>query len=373
MNHFDVVVVGLGAVGSATLFQLSGTGKKVLGIDRFDPPHTLGSSHGETRITRISVGEGAEYVSLARRSHEIWKDLEGKTGDQIYFPVGGILMDSGIQPWGKHGAEGFFARTLSYAKQFEVGHEVLDSVQLKNRYANFEFPDSGKAYFEYEAGFLKPELAIETQLKLAKKNGAEILTNSPVLDIEKIPGVGVKLILEGKEITAGRVLVSAGGWVKDFLTETEKLEFKICRQVLHWVETSSDEWKDYPVFMWGFGPAPEDFIYGFPSLDGKTVKMATESFIETSHPNQLNREVSKEEQRQFWEEKVKGKISGLKPNILKSMVCFYTVTEDAKFVIRPISGMEEVLMVSACSGHGFKHSAALGELLKDRLMNQEPK
>lgn len=369
MNHFDVVIVGLGAVGSATLYQLSGTGRKILGIDRFDPPHTLGSSHGETRITRLAVGEVAEYVSLARRSHEIWKELEGKTGDQIYFPVGGILMDSGIQPWGKHGAKGFFERTLSYAKQFNVRHEAFDSAQLKKRYSHFELPESGEAYFEYEAGFLKPELAIETQLTLAKENGAEILTNSPVLDIQKIPGGGIKLILEGKEISAEKVLISAGGWVKDFLTEDEKREFKICRQVLHWIEISSDQWKNHPVFMWGFGPAPEDFIYGFPSLDGETVKMATESFVETSHPDILNREVSPEEQKRFWEEKVNGKISGLKSNILKSMVCFYTVTEDAKFVIRPIGGMEEVLMVSACSGHGFKHSAALGELLKDRLVN----
>jgi len=370
MNQFDVVVIGLGAVGSAALYQLSGTGKNVLGIDRFDPPHTMGSSHGETRITRLAVGEGSEYVNLARRSHEIWKDLESQTGNQIYFPVGGVLMDSGIQPWGKHGAEGFFDLTVSYAKQFEVRHEALNSSELKKRFSNFELPESGKAYFENEAGYLKPELAIETQLTLAKKNGAKTLANSPVLDIHKIPGGGVKLILEGKEISAGKVLLSAGGWIKDFLGENEKPEFKICRQVLHWVETSSEDWKDYPVFMWGFGADPEDFIYGFPSLDGRTVKMATESFIETPHPGELNREVSLEEQTRFWEEKVEGKISGLKPNILKSTVCFYTVTEDAKFVIRPIPAMEEVLMVSACSGHGFKHSAALGELLKDRLINE---
>lgn len=369
MDHYDIVVVGLGAVGSAALYQLSKSGKKILGIDRFDPPHSMGSSHGETRITRLAVGEGSEYISLARRSHEIWKELESKTGNQIYFPIGGILMDSGVQPWGKHGAEGFFDRTISYAKEFEIRHELLDSAQLKNRFINFHLPESGKAYFEYEAGYLKPELAIETQLNLAKKNGAEILTNSPVLELQKIEGGGVKLILEGKDITADKVLLSAGGWITDFLGEKEKVQFKICRQVLNWVETASDDWKDYPVFMWGFGPYPEDFIYGFPSLDGKTIKMATESFIETSHPAKLNREVSLEEQTRFWEEKVQGKIAGLKPKILKSTVCFYTVTEDAKFVIRPITGLEEVLLVSACSGHGFKHSAGLGELLKNRLIN----
>lgn len=368
MNRYDNVVVGLGAVGAAALYQLSGTGKKVLGIDRFDPPHFMGSSHGETRITRLAVGEGSEYVSLARRSHEIWRELEKKTGNQLYFPVGGILMDSGVQPWGKHGSDGFFDRTVSIAKEFGIRHELLDSVHLKKRYANFNLPASGKAYFEYEAGFLKPEFAIETQLNEAKRNGAQILTDSPVLDLQKIPGGGVKLILEGKEIIADKVLLSAGGWIKDFLEEKEKTEFKICRQVLHWVEIDSEDWKDHPVFMWGYGANPEDFIYGFPSLDGKTVKMATESFVETFHPANLIREVSLEEQAWFWEEKVNQRISGLKPNIVKSTVCFYTVTEDAKFVVRPISGMEEVLMVSACSGHGFKHSAALGEYLKNQMV-----
>jgi sarcosine oxidase len=119
--------------------------------------------------------------------------------------------------------------------------------------------------------------------------------------------------------------------------------------------------------MWGFGPQAENFIYGFPSLDGKTVKMASESFIEDDHPDKLNREVSAEEQDLFWKEKVEGKILGLKPKFVKSVVCFYTVTEDARFVVEPLNGMKNVILVSACSGHGFKHSAALGEQLAKAL------
>lgn len=368
MKRYDVVVVGLGAVGAATLYQLSLTGKNILGIDRFAPPHAEGSSHGETRITRLAVGEGGEYVSLAKRSHEIWKELEAKTGNQIYFPVGGILMDSGLEPWGKHGVDGFFERTVKYAHEFDVRHERLDPDQLLDRFPQFGLPKTGKAYFEPEAGYLKPELGIEVQIHQARANGAEILLNNPVLGIERV-GLGSKIKLKDQEILADKVLIATGGWVKDFMDQDEKKAFKICRQVLHWIETSEMDWTHQPVFMWGIGSRPEDFIYGFPSLDGRSVKMATESFVEIAHPNELNRVVSQDEQIAFWQDKIEGRIKGLQPKILRSTVCFYTMTEDSKFVIKDVSGLEGVTLVSACSGHGFKHSAALGEVLKDRLLS----
>lgn len=368
-TSYDIVVIGLGAVGSATIFQLSKSGKRVLGIDRFEPPHTLGSSHGESRITRLAVGEGEEYVALAKRSHQIWKEIEQESGVQIMTTTTGILMDSGAQPWAKHGAEGFWNRTVSFAKKHSIAHEILDSDSLKNRFPAFELESTGSAYWEMEAGFLRPELAIRTQLDLAKKNGADLIFNSPVEGISEIED-GILIRTESSEVRAKRILLSAGGWIIDFLPQAEKKKFKICRQVLHWLEIDSPEfdWKKSPVWMWGFGPNPEDFIYGFPSLDGKTVKIASESFLDSGHPDFLNRSVSPSEQDIFWEEKVAGKIHGLKRNFVKSVVCFYTVTEDAQFVTTWLEGRKNVLLVSACSGHGFKHSAALGEQLAKSLI-----
>lgn len=368
-KKFDVVVIGLGAVGSAALFQLSKTGKKILGIDRFEPPHTLGSSHGETRITRLAVGEGEDYVALAKRSHEIWREIQAESGLEIMTTTSGILMDSGNQPWAKHGSEGFWDRTVSFAKRQKVSHEILSPDSLKSRFPAFQLEASGKVYLEHEAGYLRPELAIKTQLELAEKNGAQILANSPV---EELIQAEDSILVRTKEevFFAKKVLLSAGGWIRDFLPTEERPKFKICRQVLHWLEIGEGiaDWENHPVWMWGYGPEPEDFIYGFPSLDGKTVKMATESFVEIHHPNALNREVSAEEQEVFWKEKVDGKIKGLKQVFVKSAVCFYTVTEDARFVIKPLDGMENVLLISACSGHGFKHSAALGERLARQLL-----
>lgn len=365
---YDVVVIGLGAVGSATLFQLSKTGQKILGMDRFDPPHTLGSSHGETRITRLAVGEGEDYVALAKRSHEIWREIESQTGVQIMTTTRGLLLDSGTQPWAKHGSEGFWDRTVSYADKYGISHEILDFDSLASRFPAFQLESSGKVYLEEGAGFLRPEIAIQTQLDLAKKNGAEIWINSPVLELAQF-GEWIQVRTEVKVVLTRKVLLSAGGWITDFLPTEARPDFKICRQVLHWLEIEKGftDWESYPVWMWGYGPEPEDFIYGFPSLDGHTVKMATESFVEDPHPDLLKREVSVEEQEVFWKEKVEGKIRGLRKNFVKSTVCFYTVTADARFVIKPMDGMENALLVSACSGHGFKHSAALGELLARQL------
>jgi sarcosine oxidase len=365
---FDVAVIGLGAIGSATLYQLSKSGAKIIGFDRFSPPHTMGSSHGESRITRLAVGEGEEYVALAKRSHQIWDEIESLTGKSIRTKTGGILIDSGVQPWSKHGSEGFWDRTVRYAGNQKIEHKILNLEEMQDKYPIFQIPSTAKVYFEDEAGYLRPELAIETQLDLALKNGAKILFDTPCHRIKEKPG-HYEISFDNKSIISKKVVLTAGGWIKDFLPKNERSRLKICRQILHWLEIAPGftDWENYPVWMWGFGPEPEDFIYGFPSLDGKTIKMATESFLEIDHPDLLKREVDKAEQIKFWEAKVLGKIKGLKKNFVESKVCFYTVTDDARFVIQPMKYNDDFLWVSSCSGHGFKHSAALGEELARRI------
>lgn len=365
---YDVAIIGLGAVGSATTYQLSKTPLNIIGIDRFHPPHQMGSSHGETRITRLAVGEGEDYVALAKRSHEIWAEIQAKTGKKIYHPVGGILMDSGLEPWAKHGSEGFFERTVRFANSQHISHQILSSEELQRRFPAFLLPKEGKVYVEPSAGYVLPELAIETQLALAQAQGATLCYGHPVLGISKID-VLFQLDLGNTHIRARKVVCTAGGWILDFLPEEQRPRFKVCRQLLHWIKADFDltDWSAYPIWMWGFGSQPEDFIYGFPSLDLQSVKMATESFLPSDHPDLLNRSVNKEEQDQFWEEKVAGKITGLKPEFIKSEVCFYTVTADARFVLEPLGNDSNFLLVSACSGHGFKHSAALGERIAEMM------
>lgn len=372
-RDFEVIVIGLGAVGSASLYQLSKAGVSVLGIDRFDPPHRLGSSHGETRITRLAVGESDAYVPMVKRSHEIWREIEAMTGNAIFTECGGVLLDSGKTPWAKHGVDGFFKSTVTIADQFGIAHQTMSSDQLKMKYPLLQLEEEGTAYFEYSAGYLRPEAAIQAQINLAEMNGAIVLRNSRVLQVKKRFDSKVQVEIEGESLVADVVINCTGGWIKDFLSQTYRSKFKICRQILHWVKIDQEDWKDYPVFMWGHGPNPEDFIYGFPSLDGISIKMATESFEAVDHPDQIIRDVGEEEQQKFWKEQVEPRFGGLKPEFLKSEVCFYTVSEDAKFFIQKNVDNEQEWMVSACSGHGFKHSAALGEYLADRILQRAPR
>ncbi|RZS95493.1 N-methyl-L-tryptophan oxidase [Cecembia calidifontis] len=371
-NIFDIAVIGLGALGASALWQLSKSGKRILGIDQFAPPHTMGSSHGETRITRLAVGEGMDFIPIVMRSHEIWREIKVLTGREVMTTSGGLLFDSGGKSWSKHGSEGFFKRTVHFAEQAGIPHEVFDASELKRRFSEFNLEENGMVYYEPSAGFLRPELAISTQLELAEQNGAIIKTHTKVLGIAPIPGGGVWIKTNQGEFEAGKAVLSAGAWVKDFLPPMEKSHFKICRQILHWLPVKNQAFTlgKTPVYMWGFGPAAEDFIYGFPSLDGVSVKMASESFVERHHPDTLSREVTQEEQVAFLEEKIAGRFNHLEKRVLQSKVCIYTVTPDSYFVVDELPDFPEVLVASACSGHGFKHSAGLGEAIAAKTLDQ---
>jgi sarcosine oxidase len=371
-NVFDIAVIGLGAVGSATLWQLSKSGKRILGIDQFSPPHTMGSSHGETRITRLAVGEGMDFVPIVKRSHEIWREIESFTGQEIMTTTGGLLFDSGDKSWSKHGSEGFFERTVKFAKDGKIPYEVFDGRELQKRFSEFNLEDNDKVYYEPSAGFLRPELAISSQLHLAEENQAVIKTHTKVLSISPLVGGGVRIITNQGEFEAGRAVISAGAWIKDFLPPINKSHFKICRQILHWlpVQNKAFALENTPVFMWGFGKGAEDFIYGFPSQDGKSVKMASESFVERNHPDTLSREVSQEEESTFLKEKISNRFKHLKKEVIQSKVCIYTVTPDSYFVVDDMPDFPEVMVASACSGHGFKHSSGLGEAIANRLLDK---
>src|SRR5262245_10292303 len=167
----DVVVVGLGAMGSAALYQLARRSVRVIGIDRFEPPHDHGSSHGESRITRQAIGEGAEYVPFALRSHEIWRELEAQTGRSLLAPVGGLIIgrrtDQGI-----HGHANFIGNTIAAATRFGIEHEVLTAGEVAKRFPQFRLDGDETCYYEPGAGFLRPEACIAAQLDQARALGA---------------------------------------------------------------------------------------------------------------------------------------------------------------------------------------------------------
>src|SRR5271157_649347 len=181
----DVLVVGLGAMGSAALYQLSRLGAHATGIDRFDPPHDRGSSHGETRITREAIGEGRDFVPLVLRSNQIWEELEAATGRSLLTRNGALILASESISGNHHGSTSFVQDTISTAREFGIAHEVLDADEIHRRYPQFKLSGDEVGYFESGAGFLRPEACVETQLNLARQLGAKVFTSEIVLDFHQ--------------------------------------------------------------------------------------------------------------------------------------------------------------------------------------------
>jgi sarcosine oxidase len=350
---YDAIVVGLGAMGSAATYQLAKAGASVLGIDRYDPPHDRGSSHGETRITRLAIGEGAHYVPLVKRSHELWHEIEAETGETLMTQTGMLLI--GARTAARlHGADDFLATTVAAAHAHDIEHELLDAATTRKRFPQFALTgDERGAYYEPSAGFVRPERAVAAQLELATRHGATLRTNERVLAVD-----GGVVRTERDRFQADRVVLAAGPWVGELAGG----DFTVHRQVQFWFE-APPELEGVPIFVWELGGGPDDFFYGFPPIDG-AIKVAAEDYATTTTPETCERTVAPEEALRFRERYLDGRLQGV-GRCMRASTCLYTVTPDREFVIEDRD--DRTLLVSACSGHGFKHSAAIGERIAQRV------
>ena len=350
---FDAIVVGLGAMGSAATYQLAKAGARVLGLDRFHPPHDRGSSHGETRITRLAIGEGADYVPLVRRSHELWREIEAETGESLLTETGMLLVGAS-RAAALHGADDFLAATVAAAREHEIAHETLTVEEVGSRFPQLALVgDERGAYYEPTAGYLRPERAVAAQLRLAERHGATLRFGERVRSIE-----GGRVVTDAGAASAGTVVLTAGPWVGEFV---DPRRFAVHRQVQYWFGTDAYErHRDMPIFIWELGGGADDFVYGFPAIDGPEggVKLSSEDYTSTTTPEACERDVTPEEAAAFHRRYVAGRVPGIGDRCLRAKTCLYTVAGDRNFVIEEDGG---VLLVSACSGHGFKHSAAIGE------------
>ncbi|WOE81952.1 N-methyl-L-tryptophan oxidase [Pseudomonas protegens] len=363
--EFDVVVVGLGAMGAATLYQLAKRGVKAAGIDRFAPPHDQGSSHGDTRITRQAVGEGAAYVPLAIRSQQIWRELEAELDVPLFEQCGVLVMTASTDPQRPADARDFTDTSIDLARRYGIEHEVLDAADIRQRFPQFApLADSARGYFEPGGGFVRPERCIDAQLTRARQLGATLITGQTVQELK--PGAeGVEIISTGSPIKARQVIVSAGMWSAQLLGAPFDTLLQVCRQQLYWFRL--DEPQHYPARSPSFilhSAGDVDACYGFPPIPGEgSVKIATEQYSVSSQPDSLDRQPSLADAQRLFHELVAPHIAGLAPELVKASVCAYTVTPDSGFIIDRHPHLDHVTVVSACSGHGFKHSAAIGEAL----------
>ncbi len=354
-------------MGSASVYQLSKKGNKVLGIDQFAPPHKLGSTHGDTRITRQAIGEGEEYVPLSLRSYEIWKELEEKSGKKLLTITGGLIVGSNIAQ-SLHGSNYFLQTTINTAQKFNISHSILSADELRKKFPQFRVEDDYVGYYENQAGFLRPELCIETQIELAKQQGAQIRFNEKVQQILSLSDGSVEVRTDKGIYNADKVIVSAGPWITQLFPDYANV-FKVYRQVLYWFDLPRDTTpylpENLPIFI--IVGSGEDDIYGFPAIDGPQggLKVAFEEYLTETSPETANREVTQAEIERAYNKYISKHLPGLSKKCVKAISCLYTVTPDFKFVIDCHPKNPQIIIASPCSGHGFKHSAAIGEALSE--------
>jgi sarcosine oxidase len=372
MSRYDVAVVGLGATGSAALYQLAKRGARVLGIDRYAPPHIHGSTHGETRITRLAIGEGGHYTPLVQRSHEIWREIERETGTSLLSSAGGLVISSTAKASFVH-VENFFANTVAAAKKYRIEHEMLDASAIRQRFPQFRVRDDEVGYFEKDAGFVRPEECVRAQLSVAKRYGACIHTNEKVAGFTPGPN-GVDIVTDRTTYEADQLIVSAGPWLPQLLGSAFSPLFKVFRQALFWFAAKGEITpflpENFPVFIWELQNRDRG-IYGFPAIDGACggIKVATEQYETTTTPRAARQQVGAEEASAVYKSLVAPYLPGLSGECIKAASCLYTVTPDFGFIIDRHPQSERVIIASPCSGHGFKHSAALGEALTELVLD----
>ncbi len=362
-DRVDFAVVGLGAIGSAVVCQLARRGADVVGLDRHVPPHALGSSGGETRITRQAVGEGRAYVPFILESHRIWQELEAETGETLFTRCGTLVIGPGDGVSSHHGIPDFTGRSVDAALRFGIAHEVLDGAEVARRFPMFlGLGGDEKAYYEPGGGYLRPEACIKAQLAVAATAGADIRAGTTVCAVED-DGPTVRIETDSGTVQARQVVMAAGAWNVPLLGAPFDRVLTVSRQLLHWFELddASAYAADAPAFIWMHGSADRDYFYGFPPLPGDLrLKAAQEQYVTTCTADTVDRIIEPEAARRLYHDHIEGRLAGVSPRVAASAACLYTVTPDRGFVIDRHPAKGRVLVISACSGHGFKHSAGIG-------------
>jgi sarcosine oxidase len=361
LTAYDVAVIGLGAMGSAALFHLARRGRRVVGIEQFEPGHDRGSSHGESRAIRLGYFEHPSYVPLARRAYENWRELERLAGEKV-------LTVTGVLEIGKPGSV-IVEGSLAANRLHELEHEVLDTGEIAKRYTQFTLPRDYSAVWQPDGGFLQPELANALHLKLARAAGAEVLVNTPVLGVEPTSG-GVRVVLEGRVIEAASAVIAAGPWIAELVPEL-KPHLTLSRQVLCWFaprEPEAVRLGRLPVFIID---GEDDIAYGFPDFSGSGFKCASHHgsgiWARADEARQDAGPPDEKRMRDFLEAYLP-----LAAGPLKNMrTCIYTKTPDEDFVIDLSPKEPRIVIASPCSGHGYKFASVIGEVLADLAIDGE--
>jgi monomeric sarcosine oxidase len=355
MNAYDVIVLGTGGVGSAACYHLAKRGARVLGLDQFPGGHDRGSSHGETRVIRQAYFEHADYVPLLLRAYELWRELEGKTGADLLQQVG--LLQVGPP-------EGFVVRgVLEAARLHHLKVDSLSADEVTRRFPGFRAAAGSVGVFEPAAGYLRVERCVLAHLAAAKSHGAEFQFGTTARGFEN-DGSGVRVSTDQGNFSAGKLVVTAGPWAPQLLADVG-VPLVVRRKHLYWFPTSEGiyhETQGCPTYLY---EVPEGVFYGFPQIDEQGVKVAEHSAGQVIDDPRNDPRLLDQGDLARVEAFMAEAMPGVGRPMQKRAVCFYTMTPDEHFLIDRHPRLANIFFTAGLSGHGFKFTSVLGEVMAD--------
>lgn len=360
----DVIICGLGAMGSAAAYYLARRGRRVVGLEQFHPVHDRGSSHGETRMIRQSYAEHPSYVPLVTRAYELWDALEKETGKTGLLTRTGGLYVGPLESDGVAGA-------LRSAKEHNLPHEMLDANEIRRRFPPMNPDPEFVGFYEVNTGFVRCEDAIRTFLDGAARSGADLHFHEKLTGWEARDGV-VRVTTERGAYEAEHLILAPGAWAPEIAHFPRSGALRAERRVMYWMRPQQgiDPFRigSFPCYTWELGGP--DFLYGFPSSDNVSVKVALMNAGAPCNPDQPERNVTPDEVKKI-QSFLGSRIAGLDGECLRAVTCMYTVTPDKHFVLGPHPHHPNVSVAMGFSGHGFKFACVVGEILTDLAVNGE--
>lgn len=356
---FDVIVLGVGGFGSGAAYHLAQRGLRVLGLDRFGAVHDQGSSHGETRIIRKAYFEHPDYVPLLLRAYDLWADLESESQRQLFWKCG--LMLAGLPD-----SEAVSGARLS-ATQHGLTIENHSASDASKRWPGFRVPDSFDVVFEPDAGLLRVEDCVRTHLDRAVAHGATLHFDEPVVSWSST-GRDVRVRTATREFVASSLVITAGPWAASVLVDL-KLPLQVLRKPVLWCETTSPAYNldaSMPTFYFEMpNRGAASTFYGFPSLDGRLLKVAQHSGGDlVADPSLVDRQLHEADVQPI-ANFLKACLPGVRPQPARHAMCLYTVTPDRHFVVDRHPEFPNVVIGCGFSGHGFKFTSVLGSVFAD--------
>jgi sarcosine oxidase len=350
-KSFDVVVVGLGGIGGHAALRLAERGVSVLGLDAHRPPHTLGSSHGNSRVIREAYFEGLQYLPLIRRAYELWSEIESRLGRRLVHTTGAAILATPD------------SETLRGVRQVQQEHGVPLAPLTERDRRVFRLAGARTGVREERGGWIETEPAVAGVLELAAAEGAQLRFDAPVVGIDR-DGTNCRVRTADAEYEARRVVVAAGAWAPTLLPELDDI-LEVERQVLLWFEPLPES----PDCVWVAEWAEGRYVYGFPP-DGDGLKMALHHDGLVVTPSGVERTVTEDDI-----DAVRHAVAGLLGplgEVRRSATCLYTNTPDRHFAFGPLPGDPRIVVASACSGHGFKFLPATGEAVAAMACGEAP-